>query len=449
MTGEHCSDDDLFACADPLDPEVDLTATKKHVAECAECRTRLDEILEFNSILRSPLVWDALGNLDAVEGGTMPQLPAADIEMEQRQADELLRPFLARLDTKTAESLPENAALHTPSVVQRLCDVARTHREKNPLLALTVAEAAIAIAEHVAAKQQFSAEAVHESRGRAWLERANALRYVGRFPEALAALDTAEASYSQTFIPEYPLALAAYVRSVIFMKSEKLEEALSLARSCAATFLEFGEDERFVHARIVEGGALFLQNRHAEARDVFQSLLAPARKLQSPDTVARVYANLASALIELGELSEASSYLANAASLFEDLGLDTERLRMRWTMGHLLLRSGDTDAALARLRDTKRDAERLHLTNDAALIALDMLEALTARGDWHEAMQLCEGLVQKFSAAGMNESALVALSYLRDLARSGALVLPAIEHVRSHLERLATEPARLFLQPPA
>ena len=54
-------------------------------------------------------------------------------------------------------------------------------------------------------------------------------------------------------------------------------------------FRQFGEHERYLHAKIVEGGVLFHRNRFAEALALFTSLVGPAKELGDVPTIARLY----------------------------------------------------------------------------------------------------------------------------------------------------------------
>jgi tetratricopeptide (TPR) repeat protein len=118
------------------------------------------------------------------------------------------------------------------------------------------------------------------------------LRYLGRYAEALDATDIAARAYAQAAVAAYSLALVDYLRAVIFVETERRDEALRLARKCARVFRQFGEDDRFVHAKIVEASVLFDRNRYRDARDLFVSLVGVAKGLGDAATLARLYGNV-------------------------------------------------------------------------------------------------------------------------------------------------------------
>ncbi len=70
---------------------------------------------------------------------------------------------------------------------------------------------------------------------------------------------------------------------------------------------------------------------------------------------------------------------------------------------------------------------------------------LIATGRYAEARALTEQVLKEFVVAGLNDSAITALAYLRDLLPTTREARRAVQHVRSHLEQLRSEPARVFL----
>src|SRR5206468_12380199 len=124
--------------------------------------------------------------------------------------------------------LSEKMILHTAGVVRVLCSSARGLREKNPEHALRVADEAASIAEMLP-PQRYDAVTANELRASAHLERGNALRYLTRYGEALDALDAAQAAYEAGPLAERALAMVDYVRSIVYMESERIDDAAQLA----------------------------------------------------------------------------------------------------------------------------------------------------------------------------------------------------------------------------
>jgi tetratricopeptide (TPR) repeat protein len=417
------------------DPEVypARDVLEVHVAGCSSCRALLNELRAFDAALSSDALWE----LSAADEPPETIRALADLlATEDAEAAELLAPLVASPVSFRRANVAAIPAMRTAGVVRRLCAESRALRERQPMHALVVADAAIAISDQLSAGR-YPQALIDELRGDAWHERANVLRYLGRHGEALDALDIAERAYSASPVAVYWTAVVEYSRAVVLVETEKLDDALRLARKSARIFRQFGEDERFVHAKILEGAVLFDRSRYREARDLFLAQLQTAKSVGDATTLARLYLNIANCQLRLNELHSAGIYFARALSLYEALGLETERIRTRWNIGCLRIAAGDVADGLARLREARREFEEIGARTDAALVTLDIAEALLAggtRGGAREAAELCAGLVQSFAAVGMTGNALTALAFLQESFATGAITPQLVRHVREYLE---------------
>ncbi|HVR39839.1 MAG TPA: tetratricopeptide repeat protein [Thermoanaerobaculia bacterium] len=423
---EYLDDPEAFPFRDELEA---------HLPQCASCRAALDELCEFEAALSSSALWDFA---EAVRRhreppGAMRSI-ADQLVAEDADANDFLKPILTSPAAFRRANVASTPELHTAGVVRSLCATSRMLRERQPMHALTLADSAIAISERLSA-DHYPETLRSDLSGQAWLERANSLRYLGRHPEALDALDIAERAFENTPVAAYSIALVQYLRSVVFFKMEQHDEAMQLARQSARVFRQFGESARFTHAKIVQGGVLFHLSRFREALELFLSLIPVAKDLGDAETLARLYSNVANCYLSLDQLSDASSYFAQAISLYEALGMETESIRTRWSLGRMLVRSGDVRDGIVRLRQAKRDFERLGATTDAALVALNIIEALLAIGDLRGAAELCTGLVESFTNVGMTGGALTALGFLRETIAHGSATPVIVQQVRMFLEK--------------
>jgi tetratricopeptide (TPR) repeat protein len=435
------------------DPESyeDRAALETHLALCRTCNALLEELRAFEATLSSEATWQMAAGAALPEQAPPPEIRALAelLAREDLDANAMLAPLLGSPASFRRANVTALPGMRTAGVVRRLCRESRALRERQPMHALVVADAAIALADQLP-HARYPETLVDELRGDAWLERANVLRYLGRHEEALDAADIAARAFAQSPVAAYSTALVDYLRGVIYVELERLDEALRLVRKAARVFRQFGEEERFVHAKIVEATVLFDQSRIREARDLFLSLVRVAKNIGEASTLARLYNNVANCQLRLHELESADSYYARALSLYEALGLETERIRTRWNIGCLRIATGDITDGLGRLRETRREFEQLGLRSDAALVTLDLAEALLATGDAaaaHEAAELCTSVLESFASVGMTGHALTALAFLREAFATGRATPNLVRHVRRYLETRPDQTGNPFFPP--
>lgn len=426
------------------------SALETHVALCRACSVLLDELRAFNATLANDVIWE-MGEISAQEEIPSPEIRhlARLLAQEDREAGAMLTPLLASPASFRRANVTATPALHTAGIVRRLCRESRELRERQPMHALVVADAAIAIADQLP-HGRYPQTLIDELRGDSWLERANVLRYLGRHEEALDAADIAARAFAGSPVATYSTALVDYLRGVIFVELERFDEARRLVRRAARTFRQFGEEERFVHAKMVEATVLFDQSRIREARDLFLSLVRVAKQIGEAPTLARLYNNVANCQLRMHELDSAEVYYARALSLYEALGLETERIRTRWNIGCLRIATGDIGDGLARLREARREFEHLGLRSDAALVTLDLAEALLATADpasAREAGELCSSVLESFASVGMTGHALTALAFLREAFATGNVTPNLVRHVRNYLETRPDQTGTPFVPP--
>jgi tetratricopeptide (TPR) repeat protein len=177
-------------------------------------------------------------------------------------------------------------------------------------------------------------------------------------------------------------------------------------------------------------------------------LVRPVQVEHDVHTLAQLFNNIGNCCLELGELDAAGTYLLQAVSIFEDLGIKVDAIHCRWTIGRLMLSSGRMTEALAKLRAIHEDFEQMHMVGEAGLVGLDMVEALLRLGKSDEASLICRYLVERFTNAGMSTNAVTALAYLREALAAGKATPKLASHVRNYLKELPRHREPLFAPPP-
>lgn len=449
MNGRHPKDELLERYVFAPESIQDIEELEAHLRECVKCGEQVALIREFEQELPNAETWrvaDALAVSGSVPGWMLEELARA--RDEDAAARELLEPFLASPAAFQQSAILTDSVFQTAGVVRELVRASEAAREDRPRHALALADAAITIAE------SFPPTAYHPHvlaslRGQAWRERANALRYVGRYPDVLAAVDAADLAFRAAPVAEFDLARVDFIRGTALWKMERYDAALPFARRSREVFRRYGDVKREVHAGLLEGGILFDALQHREALECFLALEPLAEASDDAATTGYLMNATGAAYQELAEIDRAAVYFRRALSHYEHLGMEIEKLRTSWSIAKLMIPLGSAYLAVVRLREVAAGFDERGSLSDAALVSLDVAEQLVLAGKFDDVAILSRQLIDRFTAAGMLTSALTALQFLREAAESGLITASHIAHVRTFFRRLSDEPALLFDAPPS
>jgi tetratricopeptide (TPR) repeat protein len=431
---EHLTDLEIADYLDNPERRSRRQEMEGHLSVCETCRNRIDAAQRFDAEVYGALVADFIAA--AKQRVSTPHsllTQAQQIDAEEREANEFLRGIVGNRRAFERAALRDAPALHSVGIVHVLCDASLKLREREPQHALRLADEAISIA-RVLSAERYDETSRTEALAESLLERGNVLRYLTRYAESLETLDECETAYRATPLSERPLAMINHVRSIIYMETERIDEASALAAETARIFDRYGDTDRVVHARMVIGGCLYYGRQYHLACDLYRSLLRQARKIDEPLTVALCLMNLAHTETELGEFAGALQHYAEAADLYERIGVRTELLRARWGVADADILMGNMLGGLVRLRKTAAEMLRLGMANDHAKVMLDLAGNLFAIGRVAELPAICADLVRVFNEASMPENARIALAYLDAAVREGAVNRPLIESVADYLD---------------
>jgi tetratricopeptide (TPR) repeat protein len=447
MNAMHPDEDTLERFAvDECEPGVS-TAVSAHVGECRSCAETLETIRLVGAELGSAETWLAMEVEAPREVPDHLLRTLESLRLEDQVADYLLEPLLRNPDGIERAVLELDGRYRTAGVIRRLLAASTAAREDLPGNALAFANAAVVLAEQIPA-DRYDDGMRSSLRASAWRERANSLRFLGRYPEALIATDHAEAALTNAPMAELEQARLDYVRSSIFQKMESWDDALKFSRRAAVVFRAYGETDREVAAGLIEGGSYFDAGQHAAAAKVFAGLLPLAESTGSAASVGYVSHALANAYHELGDIAAAAPLYQRALAEYELAGMELEKLRTSWCLGLLSAKLGNRAAAIRQLTQAAEGFAKRGCLSDSSLITLHLVEQHLLAGDRARAAELCRLLPESFARAGMTTSALTALEYLREAAEAGRITPNVVRHVRKYLERLPAQPELLFAPPP-
>jgi tetratricopeptide (TPR) repeat protein len=387
---------------------------------------------ELAELLRSPDVWQ----------GTQVALPPRMREMtalsqqlanEEHEAAELLDSLANTPMTWWRTAVLKSPAGRTLSAVRQLLERVRTEVRKSPARALELTSLAVDVANEIVLTA-YPCDMVISARSEAWRDHAYVLQFLGRFPDAIAAVDEAERLQRETALPEYGLARIKLVRANILTSTDKRSEAIALADEAAKIFLDFGDRVKYATARMTQASTLHEHGFVREALEIWDSI-KNEECLEELTRILVIY-NLGLGYRGIGDTAKAVEHITLATAEYELLGMTAEATRARWALGTTLVSAGKFTPAINLFERAWRDFETLGMEGDAALVALELAETLLVVEQPERVPQICRTLLDRFTRVGMTSRAITALSYLREVVAVGKAQPPVVRQVRDFLRDL-------------
>ncbi len=451
---DHIPSEVLLTYIDDPTSIDDPAALSAHLRGCIDCQGDLDELRRLDDRLHGAVLWREPHPDDAPrpDDSFFEKMKALSTRLdgERRKADEVV-PLLTDGDPATWRSRATfyKGAI-TITLLRQILNEADRLLDSAPTRSLELALFAAELAGSInPGADRHERDRLQSFTAHAHLEQGKANRFLGNLRDAHVALDRAAALFALTFNPNYDLAFVDYARASVLWIEHRFDEALTLIRACAQTFSAFGDIKQRQKCLTLEAGILYQRGDVMEARNLSLHLMEGAREENDLALQARLCGNLAICNRDLGDFDSAGSYFFLAITLFDDLGMKTESIRMRWSLADLLARSGKFADALDMVTRAEREFDELGMTGEAGMVALLRAEVLLALDRTAEAEAVCQQLPERYTRIGAPAQALQAVAFLRDIGRAHAATPTAVRYVRSFLERLPAEPSLLFAPPPA
>ncbi|HEV7764736.1 MAG TPA: tetratricopeptide repeat protein [Thermoanaerobaculia bacterium] len=419
---------------------------ESHVSSCDQCSMEVGEQREMIATLSSAEVWN-----------TPPPPPrqfvvnvasfAERARREEAAAIELCDEILTGPAAWWQQRMRQSGKAFTAGMVRQLLERMRSTLRISPTNALQITALAIEVANALDVAE-YPCDYVISLRAQACRDHAYVLSFMGRYPEALEFTEHSKRLFGQVPMPEYDLARLALVKASILRSIDRVEEALVLIRAAGDTFLRFGDRSRFLVARQTEASTLYRRGSIEAALAIWKDVEAAGLQTDELEST-RLAHNIALCYSDLGRPEDAIPYIQGCIVEFEMLGVETERTRSRWLLGHALAGCGKYQEAIPILRQTWREFEQLDIIAESGLVALELAESLLVLGRSEEVPAICRDVIGQFTRAGMASRALTALSFLREAVAMGQGSPSLVQHVSAFLRQLPAEQPRLFAPPPA
>jgi len=369
---------------------------------------------------------------------------ARRLQRERESAAEVVQRLLRETPKNEWPWLARRTELHTNGALEELAKRVETQLDREPREALVIAEVAAVIADAIP-DDAYPPVVLAQMRAQAWKDRGQALDYLARYDEALAALDRAEEQLAVSGTLAHELAIVHFVRATTLQNVRRYDESLQLLNTCRDTFREHGDLRRRLICGIAEGALLHRLCRYREARETYAPLLQLATELQDTESLACLSNVLGYCSVELNQFEDAERYLGRAVQLFVQLQQPLHATRAELARGRMMLRRGDYPEALPHLTAVRDEFLRRGLVEEAGLSGLDMVAAHIALGAPSEAETLARRIVAEFSDARLSDRAITALGYLTEAIAARSASERTVGTVRDYIHSLRTFPEREFV----
>lgn len=371
-----------------------------------------------------------------------------DVSKQIEHEREAARPIVLRLASTIADQWDSPVPVHwrKAGFVDELTKVAASLLETDLDRAQLMAQYAVVVATSIP-EAAYPLPIVAAKEAEAWKELANAHRFRAEFDAAMRALDSGDRVLSAHAALDWERAVMRYARAALYADMQRLEEAADLAAGSAVTFAQYRDHQRTGHCLVLKGVVEQRRGRVAEACESYERAIASLKKTDDLLSLAIAYSNVGLARATLRDIAAAMAAQYEALAIVRELASTVETARITAVLGRILLDAGRLRQAEEVLAKARSSFITLRMPEEAGIVGLELVEAFIALDQPYEALRMVEEVLAEFRRAGLNDRAMTALAYLRDLVttqRSGAV----LRHVRAYLEDLRRNPLRVFVPPP-
>jgi tetratricopeptide (TPR) repeat protein len=347
--------------------------------------------------------------------------------------DRLLR------DTPRADwpRLAEHPALCNSGALERLSFRITECVDRDPHEALDLSALSTTIAETLRAGDY--PPVVHaQIRANAWKDRGHTLQFLGRYAEAMLAVDRGESILAPFATAAHDRAILLFVKALVLQRLEDFAQSAELLDCCRVVFFDHGDTKRYLSCGVLRANLLHRMERYSEARESYAMLLDVA----DAETRARLQNNLALCAIQVGDLASADLHIEEASRGFREVGRDVEGIRVEAVAGRLLLARGFAVKSMEMLAVARIQFREHGMIEESGLCALAVAEALLALGRFDDAEVIVASVAQEFESARLNHRSIEAVLRLRDEIEAKEATVQSVQTICAYVEALRVDPTR-------
>ncbi len=359
------------------------------------------------------------------------------IDAERKEAAEKLAELLAlpvarRLDAITQAPLEYQGL----ALAALLLEASLGQMPGTPKEALALAQLAKVVLSHSGLSSLAT-----ELYARASAHVANALRTLGRLPEASARFG--DARFLLRHQPVVDPLVSAEIDSMegsLRRDQRRFEQAAQLLRRAALSYQATGQPREEALTLLKMGSLSREQGNPAEAAKLALRVLDSTNAGEEPRLCFYSRHNLAHALCELGKYEDARAVLAENRSLQLRYGDPLSRLRLQWVEGKIAHGLGEYQDAEILFLLARHGFERHEIACDAALVSLELAALYLGQRRTADVKALAAEMVVIFEGQEIHREAATALHLFRDAAELEQVTLGLVRNLATYLVHASRDP---------
>jgi tetratricopeptide (TPR) repeat protein len=358
---------------------------------------------------------------------------ARRLQRERATSEDIVTNALRNTPRAAWTNLREQHELHTSGALERLGQEVEKRLDTDPREALAIAELAAAIADALS-PQSYPAIIVAQLRAHAWKDRGQALSYLGRYEEALRALDRAEEQFDRFGTLAHDRAMVRFCRATLLQHLRRFDEAQAILNECRDVFNAHGDTRLYTKCTMATANLLVRRGDYRAAREILGGLVGSGDSVRE----ATVRCTLGWCAIQLGAFEEALSHFHAVAQCVSKSPVHLARAE--YGTGAALLRLGSLGGAVEHLHAARHAFLDHGLIEEAGLCGLEIVEARLIQSDRAAAQSLSAQIVSEFVSAKLSRRAITALAYLQDLVAATTATAETARNVRNYITALRVDP---------
>lgn len=327
-------------------------------------------------------------------------------------------------------------AFQTTAFCVRVCTESRAAAPKDASRALTLANLALYVAQHVPGDVRPRCQAY------AWAFVANAHRVSGKLPKANAVFARALDLWAAGKVGDPFLSEARFLDLEASLRRDqrRIDEALDLLTRA------------FALAKPEEKGNILLKKEHVQhVCGEFEKAIETLRQAedwidreQEPRSWFAARFNLASNYCALGRSREAGELFKEVCELGFTLDQDLDLLRIRWLGAQVKAGLGGEEEAVQTFNALRNEYASQENPFDSALVSLDLAELYLRQERWSEVQSLAEEMIQVFQNLGVQREPLAALLLFQEAVQRQQATIDLVRRLARYLEDARRDPSHRF-----